>query len=227
MLDTQYIVEIPEGIELQLPLANPLERVLAYALDLLIRFGVYFVVSIILQYFGYFGQGIFLIIVFIMEWFYPVFFEIYNKGATIGKKAFNIVVVHDDGTPVSWASSIVRNLLRAVDMLPIGYLFGLVSMLLNKNFKRLGDLAAGTLVIRNEPIKHHPVTSELKGKSPSVPLTLEEQNAILSFSERTTTLSEARCHELADILSPMFPEQTAKDRMNEIIAISNWLRGKK
>nr|GFD53798.1 hypothetical protein [Tanacetum cinerariifolium] len=56
-------------------------------------------------------------------------------------------VVHDDGTPVGWSASLLRNLLRFVDMLPFGYSVGAFACLQHPLFKRLGDLAAGTLVI--------------------------------------------------------------------------------
>lgn len=58
--------------------------------------------------------------------------------------------MHDDGTPVGWTSSLTRNLLRFVDLLPFGYFLGALSCLANPAFKRLGDLAAGTLVVYQE-----------------------------------------------------------------------------
>ena len=96
------------------------------------------------------GMGLWLILMFLMEWFYPVLFEVLARGQTVGKMALGIRVLCDDGTPVGWYQSTVRNFLKFVDFLPVLYGAGLLSMLLQKDFKRLGDLAAGTLVVYAE-----------------------------------------------------------------------------
>lgn len=88
---------------------------------------------------------------FLLEWFYPIIFEVYRQGQTPGKKVMAIKVLQDNGIPVGWPTSLIRNLLRAVDFLPMMYGFGVVSMLIARNFRRLGDLAAGTLVVYVEP----------------------------------------------------------------------------
>jgi hypothetical protein len=116
--------------------------------------------------------------------------------------------VHDDGTPVAWSTSIIRNLLRAADFLPVMYIFGLTSMLMNRPFKRLGDLAAGTLVIYDH--MPHPFRNDSwadDAQAPLVPLTAEEQRALLQFAERRESLSESRQIELTEILKPL----TGKD----------------
>ena len=96
------------------------------------------------------GQGLMLLGFFLLEWFYPVFFEL-RSGATPGKRAMGLRVVHDDGTPVGAVASVIRNLLRVADFLPLFYAAGLVSCLVDRDFRRLGDLAAGTLVVHSEP----------------------------------------------------------------------------
>ena len=95
------------------------------------------------------------------------------RGQTPGKKVLGISVINDDLSPVTLGTSMVRNLLRTVDFLPLFYLAGLVCMLSNQRFQRLGDLAAGTLVIsvaessksaavKNiEPLAPHGQTSHL------------------------------------------------------------------
>ena len=82
-----------------------------------------------------------------LEWFYPVVFELSRSGATPGKSVVGIKVVMDNGLPVTPAASFTRNLLRVADFLP--FLFGaaIVSMLLRQDSKRLGDLAAATIVV--------------------------------------------------------------------------------
>src|SRR3546814_2568230 len=78
---------------------------------------------------------------------YPVVFEAMFNGQTPGKRAMELRVVSADGAPVGWLASIVRNLLRAVDALPVGYGFGLVASLADPHGRRLGDMVASTLEI--------------------------------------------------------------------------------
>ena len=117
-IDTVYDVETPEAIDLTANLAGPLARTLAYSIDLCIRTGVSTVAIIILAFMNEAGWGVFLIVSFLLEWFYPVLFEVLRQGQTPGKKWLGLAVVNDDLTPITWSSSIIRNLLRAVDILP-------------------------------------------------------------------------------------------------------------
>ena len=78
---------------------------------------------------GLVEEGAAFVTVFLLEWFYPVFFEVYRNGATPGKQALNLAVVQDDGIPVGWSASMVRNLLRTADLLPFLYGCGLLSMM--------------------------------------------------------------------------------------------------
>ena len=95
-LDTIYQVETPEGIDLQAPLAGPLPRILAYGIDLCWRGLMLSVLFIALIWAGEAGRGLFLLVSFLLEWFYPVFFEIYARGQTPGKKSMGLIVVNDD-----------------------------------------------------------------------------------------------------------------------------------
>ncbi|NVJ60671.1 MAG: RDD family protein [Gammaproteobacteria bacterium] len=227
MLDTNHRIEVPEGIEINVPLAGPTVRCLAFLIDFLIRIGIYFIVAIILNVMGRFGAGLISIMVFLLEWFYPVFFEVLNQGATPGKKIMGIAVVNDDGTPVTWSASIVRNLLRTADMFPALYLTGIVSMMVNRQFKRLGDLAAGTLVIHRKTYSYSGKLPEAKPAQIKWSLSLEEQSAILHFGERMSQLSEARRLELVNLLAPALDESTAKGRLAKLLSLANWLRGRR
>lgn len=86
---------------------------------------------------------------FITYWGYYIFGEVFRNGRTPGKQALGIRVVRDDGGRVGVLDSIIRNLLRLVDMLPGYFAVGLVSLLLSRTNKRLGDMAAGTVVVRD------------------------------------------------------------------------------
>src|SRR5918995_3844038 len=147
MLDTTRRVATPEGIELTLRLAGPVPRALAWAVDFLLRGAVLLVVFMLAARFGRAGTGVVLIAAFFVEWLLPAWFEAKWGGQTPGKRLLGIAVLNDDGTPLRWPGALTRNLLRAADFLPFFYGVGLIAMLANRDFKRLGDLAAGTVVV--------------------------------------------------------------------------------
>lgn len=78
---------------------------------------------------------------------YPVLMEAFAGGQTLGKRPLGIAVVGDDGTPVTFVAATIRNVVRLIDLLPGAYTVGLIAVLATKRSQRLGDLAAGTLVI--------------------------------------------------------------------------------
>lgn len=200
-LDTRYQVETPEGIDLPLRPAGLASRALAFALDLAVR-GVFLgVLFIALARLGNVGIGLGSILLFLVNWWYMVLFEVLNQGRSPGKQLMGLRVVHDDGTPVGWSASLIRNLLRFVDMLPFGYCLGAFTCLQHPTFKRLGDLAAGTLVIYREQPLSRPQLPEAQPLQAPFILTLNEQRAILGFAERQSELSPARVRELAAILA--------------------------
>ncbi len=87
---------------------------------------------------------------FALLWGYYMIFELTTNGQSPGKRALGLRVIKVHGYPISFSDSAIRNLVRIVDFLPFFYGAGLVAMLLNKNWQRLGDLAAGTLVVRED-----------------------------------------------------------------------------
>ncbi|MFJ5298870.1 RDD family protein [Pseudomonas sp. NPDC088368] len=207
-LDTRIRLETPEGIDLVLRPAGLLSRSLAFAFDLLIR-GVLLVgLFFLLDAFGEFGTGLFVLALFLINWWYMVLFEVLHQGRTPGKQLMGLRVVHDDGTPVGWSASLLRNLLRFVDMLPFGYSVGAFACLQHPLFKRLGDLAAGTLVIYRDASISRPSLPDVPAVAAPLILTLEEQRAVLSFAERQHDLSPARSQELAAILVPVLQMPT-------------------
>jgi uncharacterized RDD family membrane protein YckC len=220
-LDTALNYETPEGIVLKLKTAGPLARSYAWLIDFFIRVGAMIAISSLLGYFGKAGIGIILVISFLMEWFYPVIFEVYS-GATPGKKVVGLCVVHDNGTPVYFSSSILRNLLRVADFLPLFYCTGLISILLNSEFKRLGDMAAGTLVVYKEKAKQLIKIKKYIAKPPPPDLRINEQQTILDFAERHQVLSNERCIELAQILYGLTGKR-GSNAVKEIYSYANWL----
>jgi uncharacterized RDD family membrane protein YckC len=223
VLDSIVSVETPEGVELDLRLAGPMPRILAWAIDTAVRISVYLLLASFLGTLGNFGMGILLITVFVLEWFYPVLFEIFWDGATLGKRALGVQVLHDDGTPVALSASMVRNLLRFVDFLPLLYGFGFVSMMLDHQFRRLGDLAAGTIVVyatREVARAARPDTTAL---APGVVLTRAEQRAVMEFAERAPRLAPQRAQELAALAQPL--TEQASDKVEQLYGVANYLAG--
>lgn len=225
-LNNRNSVETPEGIEFTASVVGPLPRTLAYCIDFSWRLLIYLTLAIAMMFAGDVGLGFFLVTAFLLEWFYPVFFEVFKNGQTPGKKSMGIQVVNDDLTPISWANSVIRNLLRAVDYFPIFYLFGLVTMILNRKFQRLGDLAAGTLVVYCNKDRAIKLDDSILSVAPETPLTLEERQAISNFVTRSEILSKARQQELSDILCPITDEK-GEEGLQKAKSIGAWLLGKK
>jgi uncharacterized RDD family membrane protein YckC len=228
MIDTVHRVETPEGIEFVVHPAGPISRGLAFLIDLMIRLGIIFVVSMLSLLFGQAGGGLFLVCLFLVEWFYPVFFEVYRQGQTPGKRSMGLRVIHSDGTPVGVGASVIRNLLRVVDMMPVFYIAGVVSMLCTRDFQRLGDMAAGTMVVAVFKRKRFaPTPIEVEGaRAPAFSLGLDEQRAISNFAERSGELSEERLVELADLL-PALTQASGREGARELLRIANFIAGRR
>lgn len=218
-LDTIATHDTPEGVELRLELAGPMVRGIAWMLDLLLRQLLYLFCAATLAWWGGVGWGLLLLGLFFIEWFYPVFFEVFS-GATPGKRLFGLEVVRDDGAPIDWTGSLLRNLLRVADFLPLFNALGLLCMLLHPRMQRLGDMAAGTLVVYRQvaPSRDHiPACPPLPATQP---LLLAEQQLILDFCAREARLPPKRTEELAALL-PALIQGRAPEK--QLLALGNWL----
>lgn len=227
MLDTARRIATPEGIELALRLAGPVPRAAAWLIDLALRACILLGLSMILGALGGFGTGVFLLSWFFLEWLFPAWCEVNWNGATPGKKALRLIVLHDDGTPARWPAALARNLLRGIDFLPIFYGIGLVAMLMNRDFKRLGDLAAGTIVVYAEAKPRSLSIPAAPPLAPPVALTLAEQRAILDFAERLGGLTEERAEELAAIPRVLTSRLEGRVAVDRLVRIANFLVGRK
>ena len=92
--------------------------------------------------------GIAVLLTFAITWSYFILFEWLGNGQTIGKRIFGLRVIADDGAPASFTAVLVRNLIRVIDFLPGFYGIGLLAIVVSSRSQRLGDLAAGTFVVR-------------------------------------------------------------------------------
>ena len=130
-------------------------------------------------------------------------------------------VMNMNGTPVGWAGSTIRNLLRAVDVLPGCYLFGFLSVMLSRRFQRLGDLAAGTIVVHETKAQSLNLDNDRAPLPVKVPLSATEQQAIVSFAERAPRINAERVDELAEILEPVMAGVDAEQLKRH----ASWIAG--
>jgi uncharacterized RDD family membrane protein YckC len=225
-IDTLSLVATPEGCEIPLRLAGPLCRARAWLLDALIRILIMSAVAQGLAFLGGFGSGLILVSVFVIEWFYPVLFEVYAAGATPGKRMSGLVVLHDDGTPVGWAASVVRNTLRFVDFLPALYAVGFVAMMFDHGNRRLGDLAAGTVVAYVRPPLSPAAIEQEAGQAPPVGLDGAEQRAIIEYARRSERLTAERAEELALLAAPLTRGLSGPEARQRLLAHAAFLLGR-
>jgi uncharacterized RDD family membrane protein YckC len=155
----QLNIDTPEQVDLHFSLAGLGSRFVAILLDTLIQIGFYFlaITSFAFLLSGAGGQklnemgkwfiALFIALNFCLIWGYFALFEAFWHGQTPGKHIMKLRVIKDSGRQITLFESLTRNLLRFVDYLPGLYLVGVITMLCNKRHQRLGDLAAGTLVI--------------------------------------------------------------------------------
>lgn len=238
----------PEGLLLTLMPAGLMPRLWAWLIDVLIKAIIIIVVAIISAFFGTAGAGIIAITYFIITWLYPVYFEVYRSGMTPGKKRLGIYVCHDDGTPISLPSSMVRNLLRVADFLPFGFATGILTIMFTQRSQRMGDIVAGTLVVYkqqddldklyksiygfsirradNHADSSLPTDKQQLAFDPAsplflYPLRLHEQQAMVAYKERLDFLSVARQQEIAYALAPLvkIPVQNAAMQSDQSAAV--------
>jgi len=89
------------------------------------------------------------LLLFVFYWGYYIFFEMLWNGQSPGKRWTGLRVIRSDGTPITLSESLIRNLVRTIDFLPATYGIGVVTMFIDKQSRRLGDLAANTLVVHD------------------------------------------------------------------------------
>jgi uncharacterized RDD family membrane protein YckC len=219
-LDTDVAIETPEHIVFHYRLAGPARRAVAYLIDVIICYGVVLIIGLIvvLSFMDHTagelgsaakaGSGVVLLALFAAQWVYFVVFEA-TTGRSLGKRVVGVRVVSENGRPIGWRAAALRNLLRAADALPTGYLVGLASMAMSSRFQRIGDLVAGTMVVVPEsarvaaPIELNPPAKpkELATLPDDVALDAEEREAIELFLRRRLALGRAREHELASMIA--------------------------
>lgn len=120
--------------------------------------------------------AIYTLLNFIIFWGYYIVFELLWNGQSPGKRVAKIRVVRTDGNPIGFLQSAVRNLVRFVDFMPTAYGFGLVTMFFNSKSRRLGDFAAGTIVVRDKTeLRLEDVVGGNKISNPARPAPVPQQ----------------------------------------------------
>jgi len=225
MLDTLRQIETPEGVFLRLRAAGALPRAQAWTIDFVLRMLVFWIGMIPLSLLGKAGAGVGALLMFVLMWAYAVVCEVWFGGQTLGKRAMGLRVVSADGAPVTLVPSVLRNLLRVVDILPGVYAVGLASTLIDPYGRRLGDVIAGTLVIHGGEL---PAGSQVPNVAPVAPppgLAADEQAVIVEFAERCAQLTPQRQQELADLLQPL-TGCTGDAGVQRLLGYANWLLGR-
>ena len=240
-LDTTIEVVTPENIAFDYQLAGPFRRLPAFLMDFVVRWCLIVLILLPLYLSGLFlnvfALGPFLIaatflIYFVISWFYGTLMETYFNGRTVGKWITGIRVIEVDGRPVTGRGALLRNLLRIADlapmyaisnvspdvppiyMIPTG-MVALLSMLLTRRMQRLGDLAAGTMVVIDEKRWRAPVDSVDDPRVPALatylPLDLRISRslarALAVYVERRSQLTPTRRRRIAKhLIDPMLDE---------------------
>ncbi|MEP6571572.1 MAG: stage II sporulation protein M [Gemmatimonadota bacterium] len=212
-------VETPESVILDYEIAGVGSRALAAIIDTGILFVWILLLALALSPIeGWLGEGaarwaraILGLAVFASFWGYYTFFEGLRGGQTPGKRHIGIRVVRDTGHPVTFGAAAARNFIRLADSLPPpSYFLGGLFVALHPQGKRLGDIVAGTVVVRDRPIEAGPVQVSEPEESDETglpELAEEEFRVIREFSERSMSLDEEVRARLADRLTARFADR--------------------
>lgn len=226
-LERRVEIETPEQTVLSYTLAGVGSRAAAAVLDLIILGVTEIALTIVLM--GTAGAlekhgshtgttssawlfAVIALLSFALLWGYYVFFEAIWDGQTPGKRWLSIRVVQDGGYSVSFGASAVRNLIRIVDLQPgLTYGLGILSVVISKSGKRLGDIAAGTIVVHEQRalITAAPRTSSDRSTAPAITsqLTEEEFSLLSRFVARRTELTPEMRSRFASQLERRFRQR--------------------
>lgn len=185
-------IESPEKIRFYYKIAHTGTRIGAYIIDISIQVGIILLILLLLLFVGGVGGGLFTgggvggefqylaaaflyLVYFFLQWGYFTFFELVRNGQSPGKKAMRINVIKAGGESLDASTIVLRNLLRAVDGFPFLHFLGGFVSILDKKSRRLGDIAAGTLVVHEihfdlEEPKFETVTSAVSMTAPAMNL---------------------------------------------------------
>jgi uncharacterized RDD family membrane protein YckC len=251
-MEERYYVATPENVSFTYDIAGIGSRFMAALVDVLI----YFVMAVALALI--FSQvvqrveevdptlastltAIYFVVSFALYWVYYIVFELVWGGQSPGKRLVKLRVVRLDGTPASAGQIIIRNVGRLVDIFPGFYAVGLIVMFLNDQSRRLGDFAAGTLVVRENAqlslqqlsaptaplVSLSSAAAEEAAALPVYRLNRDQKHLVREFITRRESMNDAQRARLAiqigqaiaqqmDTLQPSHPAQA--ERLIELTA---------
>ena len=233
-------VATPEGVTLEVTLAGVGSRFVAGVIDQLLRWSLLLALITLLAILGdglgddgLSGAGTVAIIVaiFFVQFGYDVLFEVLASGRTPGKRWTGLRVVKKGGTPIGFLASCLRNIMRIVDSLPGFYLVGILSVMFTANNQRLGDLAAGTIVVRERRQSTALPPHAASGPAPAdsalydvSAVSAEEVATVRRFLDRRAALTpEARDRLARDMATRLGPKVVGPPRQWEPEAFLEYL----
>mgnify|MGYP001370475488 CR=1 FL=1 len=233
-MENRVTVSTPEHVQLEFETAGIGSRAVSLLIDWLIIGTVNGVLLLVAIFFSAYSASvgnpfwssvtlaIFLFLFFFLPFCYYTLTETFLHGQTIGKKAMSLRVVTDRGTAPGFLGIVLRNLLRVIDSLPFLYLTGLLTVFFNGREKRLGDLAAGTMVVRKESVEMPQVQPLFQHTTPPIPLdhriTLDDREwALLGrfLTRREEVFPEARKKLSKDLAHAFLPAGMVKEGREE------------
>ncbi|HET7722676.1 MAG TPA: RDD family protein [Acidimicrobiales bacterium] len=231
-------VATPEGVTLEVTLAGVGSRFVAGVIDQVLRWSLLLALVALMAVFqqdfsseGFSGAGTVVVIVaiFFVQFGYDVLFETLASGRTPGKRWTGLRVVKKGGTPIGFLASALRNIMRIVDSLPGFYLVGILSVMFTANNQRLGDLAAGTIVVRERrqstalPPAAAPAPADSALYDVSA-VSAEEVATVRRFLDRRAALTpEARDRLARDMATRLGPKVVGPPRQWEPEAFLEYL----
>jgi uncharacterized RDD family membrane protein YckC len=203
-------------------------RATAFLIDAAIRMFFLMTCASVLAAGGRFGSGLFYILLFVLNWLYPVIFELTPGAATPGKRIMGLVVLMANGLPITPAGCLIRNLMRVVDFLPLFYAFGIVTILSRGDSRRIGDLAGGTVVAYRYDVLPAGSLADGNPLPPPTALSRRQQIAIMAFGFRVGRLTPQRAEEIAELASAAVADASPRLSLTaRLVGVARWLHGER
>jgi uncharacterized RDD family membrane protein YckC len=238
--EDRLTIATPEGVEVELTLAGVGSRFIAAGIDFVIQSVLAGILAIIVRPGAGLAVALYTVGVFVIVFLYDVLFEVLGGGRTPGKTWNDLRVVRSGGRPITLVRSAIRNVLRLVDVLPVFYAVGMTVIFGTKRNQRIGDLVAGTYVVRErfgDRGARQPRSAPDVDPGPAAAWDLgavsaADTAAVRAFLDRRRDLAPDRraaiAGELARRLRPHVagaPEQIDDERFLELLAAAKASRG--
>lgn len=213
----ELVVATPEHVSFRLETAGLGSRFAAQVIDVLVLWGLFIALGLVSAGIARFLDApdvaaiVLALAGFALFWGYWILPEALWSGRTVGKRALHLRVVDARGGPISPGQAIVRNLLRIVDFLPASYAVGMVAIFVSRRNQRLGDLAAGTVVVRERMAVRLSDLAALAGgpggsgpPAPAWTVRLDPalRRFVVAYAQRRPQLHPAHREELARLAEP-------------------------